>query len=129
MLGESRVYQIYYSKDIRKKKKIYSDGIMLCEEKKTKIFTTEGELVLSVNNKSKPEPDEEYVINNAYVGKQNINQFSSTKKSHSLATSAARFSWRIRWHHQYCLASKSTIKLRNPSIRQRSMLRKSFLMD
>jgi hypothetical protein len=41
---------------------------MLFEEKKTKIYTTEGELLVSVNNKNQPEPDEEYCINNTYVG-------------------------------------------------------------
>lgn len=68
MQNQSRVYQIFYSKDIRKKKKTYSDGFLLCSAKKTKLFNQEGECLLVVNNKHQPEIDEEYTLNNLYIG-------------------------------------------------------------
>lgn len=68
MSCEGAVYKVFYSKDIRKKKKVFSEGVLVCEEKKTKLFTADGELLISVKGKSTPEPDEEYTINNTYVG-------------------------------------------------------------
>lgn len=42
MQKPSQVYQVFYSKDVRKKKKVFSEGILLCEDKKTKLYTEEG---------------------------------------------------------------------------------------
>jgi hypothetical protein len=33
---------VFYSKDIKKKKKIYSEGFLLCTGKKAKLFNDEG---------------------------------------------------------------------------------------
>ena len=66
---QGKAFEIFYSKDVRKKKKVYSEGILVCEEKKTKIFTTEGECILTINSRSTPQLEEQYTINNAYIGK------------------------------------------------------------
>lgn len=58
MNSTSKVFHIFYSKDVRKKKKVYSEGILLCEDRKTKIFTSEGECVVSLNSRSCPVADE-----------------------------------------------------------------------
>jgi hypothetical protein len=63
-----QAFQVFYSKDVRKKKKVYSEGLLICEEKKTRLFTTEGECVLTLNSRSTPESDEEYTIHNSHVG-------------------------------------------------------------
>ena len=68
-VNQGRVYQVFYTKDIRKKKKVYSDGILTCEDRKTRLFTAEGECVTTLKSTSHLELDEEYTLNNAYIGK------------------------------------------------------------
>ena len=57
MQKPSQVYQVFYSKDVRKKKKVFSEGILLCEDKKTKLYTEEGLCNMTLNSRSTPEPD------------------------------------------------------------------------
>jgi hypothetical protein len=64
----NKYYQVFYSKDIRKKKKVYLEGVLACEDRKTKLFNSEGEIVLNLNQKNSPEIDEEYVLNHTYIG-------------------------------------------------------------
>jgi hypothetical protein len=82
---------------------------MLCEEKKTKIYTAEGEFLVSVNNKEQPELDEEYYINNTYVGTIQFIQYSLTKKCHSNPSSAVKFSCKAKFLLQYSNQSKKRI--------------------
>lgn len=59
---------MFYSKDIRKKKKVYSDGFLLCSSRKTRLFNSDGESLTVFSNKHQPEINEEYTLNNTYVG-------------------------------------------------------------
>lgn len=72
MSDKNRVFKVFYSKDIRKKKKVYSEGILVCLEKKTKLFTSEGASLITLNTRSLPEAEEEYTINNTYIGRLRI---------------------------------------------------------
>jgi hypothetical protein len=61
-----KYFKVYYSKDVRKKKKIFSEGVLACEGRKTKLYNQDGEIILTVNQKNNPEVDEEYTLNNAF---------------------------------------------------------------
>ena len=58
MSALQKAYKVFYSKDVRKKKKVYSEGILLCEEKKTKIYSLEGDIIVAVNGRNNPQADE-----------------------------------------------------------------------
>ena len=60
--GHFKYYKVFYSKDVNKKKRIFSEGILACENKKTRLFNTDGEVLVQVLEKNTPEIDEEYVI-------------------------------------------------------------------
>jgi hypothetical protein len=48
---------VFYSKDVNKKKKIYSEGVLTWENNKTKLYNTDGEVLVQVNEKNAPEID------------------------------------------------------------------------
>lgn len=60
-------YHIFYSKDIKKKKKVFKEGVLLVSAHNGKLFDEDGLLVTSFKNKEKVEIDEEYVVNNSYL--------------------------------------------------------------
>lgn len=64
--GHFKYYRVFYSKDVNKKKRVFSEGILACENKKTRLFNSDGEVLVQVLEKNTPQIDEEYVIGYKY---------------------------------------------------------------
>jgi hypothetical protein len=51
----SKYFRVFYSKDVNKKKKTFSEGVLSWENKKTKLFNSDGQLLVQVTEKNQPE--------------------------------------------------------------------------
>lgn len=65
----SRYFLVFFTKDVNKKKKVFTEGVLASLPQKVKLFTMEGEVVNAANQKSilHLEIDEEYLLGHNYL--------------------------------------------------------------
>jgi len=66
-----RCYKVFWSRDVRKKKRTYNDGVVLMTDNKVRLYGSESELVVDASIKSvyyhNPDNEDEFLINNSIV--------------------------------------------------------------
>lgn len=66
-----KCYRVFWSRDVRKKKRSYNDGVAVLTEAKARLYGCESELIVETSIKNvyyhNPDNEDEFLINNSII--------------------------------------------------------------